>query len=153
VGRKVRWLAAALVLAGGVALVRRLRGTYAAGERPGLRYAIGRVRSILSPQVGITSPTAGGRFERDVGVAVRDGTTLRVNVFRPEREGRYPVILCAHPYGKDRLPGRGLSGSSTRYATKKSGLFSRRAGPTCTCARMDASPTHWRPGARLWAST
>ena len=127
-GRKVQWFAAALVLAGGVALVRRLRGTY----------AIGRVRGILSPPVGITSPTAGVRFKRDVGVAVRDGTTLRVNVFRPEREGRYPVILCAHPYGKDRLPGRGLSNSSTRYATKKSGLSSRRAGPTCTCARMDA---------------
>jgi uncharacterized protein len=43
-------------------------------------------------------------------VAVRDGTTLRVNVFRPDGEGRYPVILCAHPYGKDRLPGRGIFG-------------------------------------------
>jgi uncharacterized protein len=50
-------------------------------------------------------------------VAVRDGTTLRVNVFRPDGEGRYPVILCAHPYGKDRLPGRGRSGyrAPTQY--------------------------------------
>ena len=35
---------------------------------------------------------------------------LRVNVFRPESEGRYPVIMCAHPYGKDRLPKRGPLG-------------------------------------------
>ena len=104
------WLGAALVLAGVVALVRRRRGVAGAGEGPGWRYAVGRLRGILSPPVTITPPPAGVRFERDIGVAVRDGTTLRVNVFRPEGEGRYPVILCAHPYGKDRLPGRGMFG-------------------------------------------
>jgi uncharacterized protein len=110
VRRKAWWLAAALSLAGLGALVRRRLGSFAAGERPDLRYAIGRVRGILSPPVVISPPPAGIRFERDVGVAVRDGTTLRANVFRPEGRGRYPVILCAHPYGKDRLPGRGLFG-------------------------------------------
>lgn len=35
---------------------------------------------------------------------MRDGTILRVNVFRPQTDGRYPVIMCAHPYGKDHLP-------------------------------------------------
>jgi predicted acyl esterase len=99
VRRKRRWLAAALFLAGIVALVRRRRGAIAAGERPGWRYAVGRLRGILSPPVEITPPPSGVRFERDVGVAIRDGTILRVNVFRPEGEGRYPVILCAHPYG------------------------------------------------------
>ena len=108
--RKRRWLAAALFLAGIVALVRLRRGAIAAGERPGWRYAVGRLRGILSPPVAITPPPSGVQVERDVGVAVRDGTTLRVNVFRPEGEGRYPVILCAHPYGKDRLPGRGIFG-------------------------------------------
>jgi uncharacterized protein len=110
VRRKRRWLAAALFLAGIVALVRLRRGNIAAGERPGWRYGVGRLRGILSPPVEITPPPSGVWFERDVGVAVRDGTTLRVNVFRPEGEGRFPVILCAHPYGKDRLPGRGLFG-------------------------------------------
>ena len=31
---------------------------------------------------------------------------LRVNVFRPDDDGRHPVLLCAHPYGKDSLPRR-----------------------------------------------
>jgi uncharacterized protein len=44
------------------------------------------------------------RFDRDVAVPVRDGTILRVNVFRPAAEGDYPSIMCAHPYGKDNLP-------------------------------------------------
>jgi uncharacterized protein len=89
---------------------RRGRSPMAAGERPDWRYAIGRLRGIISPPVEIAPPPPGIRFERDVEVAVRDGTILRVNVFRPQRDGRYPVILCAHPYGKDRLPKRGLFG-------------------------------------------
>ena len=81
-----------------------------AGERPDWRYAIERLRGIVSPPVEILPPPSGVRFEHDVEVAVRDGTILRVNVFRPERDGRYPVILCAHPYGKDNLPKRGPFG-------------------------------------------
>jgi len=80
------------------------------GERPDWRYAIGRLRGIVSPPVEITPPPPGIRFEQDVEVAVRDGTILRVNVFRPERAGHYPVVMCAHPYGKDRLPKRGPFG-------------------------------------------
>jgi predicted acyl esterase len=39
-------------------------------------------------------------------VTVRDGTTLRVNVVLPAGEGRFPVLMSAHPYGKDNLPRR-----------------------------------------------
>ena len=43
----------------------------------------------------------------DVPVTVRDGTKLRVNVFRPETcDGPVPVIMSAHPYGKDKIPAR-----------------------------------------------
>ncbi len=69
-----------------------------------LAYAADRVRRFLSPSITITAPPVGVRFERDVAVPVRDGTILRVNVFRPAAEGRYPVMMCAHPYGKDNLP-------------------------------------------------
>src|SRR5215218_9960034 len=72
-----------------------------------LRYAASRVRGIARPPVTVTEPPPGIRIDRDVEVVVRDGTVLRVNVFRPEgTEGPVPVIMCAHPYGKDRLPRR-----------------------------------------------
>jgi uncharacterized protein len=29
---------------------------------------------------------------------------LRVNVYSRPAEGRFPVLLSAHPYGKDKLP-------------------------------------------------
>jgi predicted acyl esterase len=43
---------------------------------------------------------------RDLPVVVRDGTTLRVNVVLPAGGGRFPVLMTAHPYGKDNLPQR-----------------------------------------------
>jgi uncharacterized protein len=89
---------------------RRRKGQMSPGERPDWRYAIRRLRGIVSPPVEITPPPPGIRFEHDVEVAVRDGTILRVNVFRPEGDGRHPVIMCAHPYGKDGIPKRGPSG-------------------------------------------
>lgn len=69
-----------------------------------LRTATAKMRRMRHPLVTITPPPAGIVFERDVAVPMRDGTILRANVFRPEAPGRYPVIVSAHPYGKDRLP-------------------------------------------------
>jgi putative CocE/NonD family hydrolase len=40
------------------------------------------------------------RVERNVAVPMRDGTMTRADVFRPEPEGRYPVLLCRTPYDK-----------------------------------------------------
>ena len=79
-------------------------------DQPGLAYAVARVRGILNPPVRILPPPDGVVFKRDVAVPMSDGTTLRANVFRPAAEGRFPVLLCAHPYGKDRLPKPGLFG-------------------------------------------
>jgi putative CocE/NonD family hydrolase len=39
-------------------------------------------------------------FERDVAVAMRDGVVLRADVYRPERPGRFPVLVFRTPYGK-----------------------------------------------------
>ncbi len=62
------------------------------------------LRRILRPPVTITDPPAGGVVEWDVPVPMRDGVHLRVNVFRPAGDGPHPVLLCAHPYGKDNIP-------------------------------------------------
>lgn len=41
------------------------------------------------------------RLDKDVAVPMRDGATLRANVFHPEAPGRYPVLMTFGPYGKD----------------------------------------------------
>ena len=40
------------------------------------------------------------RILRDVGIPMDDGLTLRADVFLPEDDGRYPVILSYGPYAK-----------------------------------------------------
>ena len=39
--------------------------------------------------------------ERNLPAQMRDGTTLRADVFRPDAPGRFPVLVTRGPYGKD----------------------------------------------------
>jgi putative CocE/NonD family hydrolase len=74
-------------------------------RRPGaLRYALERLRGIVKPPVTVTAPPADLVVERDVEVPTRDGTVLRINVYRAPDQHARPVILSIHPYGKDNLP-------------------------------------------------
>ena len=43
----------------------------------------------------------GVEIEADVSAAMRDGTVLRADVYRPDAPGRYPVLLQRTPYSKD----------------------------------------------------
>lgn len=40
-------------------------------------------------------------FDHDVPVTMTDGLKLRVNIYRPEKPGHYPVLMLMGPYGKD----------------------------------------------------
>jgi hypothetical protein len=39
--------------------------------------------------------------EKDVPIVMRDGVRLYANVYRPQAEGKFPVIIIRLPYGKD----------------------------------------------------
>lgn len=41
------------------------------------------------------------RIEYDAAIPMRDGAELSANVFRPEAEGQFPVIMTLGPYPKD----------------------------------------------------
>lgn len=49
----------------------------------------------------INSGVPGMLFDHDVPVTMTDGLALRVNIYRPEKSGRYPVLMLMGPYGKD----------------------------------------------------
>ena len=38
--------------------------------------------------------------ELDVPAKMRDGTTLFADIYRPDTEGKFPVLLLRLPYGK-----------------------------------------------------
>ncbi len=74
-------------------------------HRPGaLAYARARRRAALHPPVTVYPMPADMTKDEDVAVKMRDGVTLRLNLWRPAGDGPFPVILSAHPYGKDRVP-------------------------------------------------
>lgn len=42
--------------------------------------------------------------ENDVPVETRNGDRVFVNIYRPDKPGRFPVLISMGPYGKDDLP-------------------------------------------------
>jgi predicted acyl esterase len=87
-------------------------------RRPGaVRYGLSRLPGLLRPPVDVYEPAAGAlTVLRDLPVSVRDTTVLRVNVVRPTGPGPFPVLLSAHPYGKDDLPRRRRGGAGYRVS-------------------------------------
>ena len=76
-------------------------------KRPGASaYARARRKAALHPPVTVYPMPADVTKDEDVPVRMRDGVTLRLNLFRPAGGGPFPVIMSAHPYGKDQVPTR-----------------------------------------------
>ncbi|MEU5794788.1 CocE/NonD family hydrolase [Streptomyces sp. NPDC047813] len=76
-------------------------------KRPGVAaYARHRIVNALRPPVTVYPLPPDVRKEEDVAVRMRDGVTLRLNLFRPVGDGPFPVLLSAHPYRKDAVPKR-----------------------------------------------
>src|SRR5690349_17000749 len=40
-------------------------------------------------------------YQRNVPVKMRDGITLRADIYRPKADGKFPVLLQRTPYNKD----------------------------------------------------
>ncbi len=80
-------------------------------HRPGrMAYARKRRQALLHPPVSVYEMPADVTKDEDVAVRMRDGVTLRLNLFHPASGGPFPVILSAHPYGKDNVPVKKGSG-------------------------------------------
>src|SRR5580692_5921309 len=60
----------------------------------------------------------GMRVDWDVPITVDDGLVLRADVFRPVKEGRYPVILSHGPYAKGLAFQDGYPSAWNRMAEK-----------------------------------
>jgi predicted acyl esterase len=71
--------------------------------------------------------------EYDVAVTMRDGVKIYVDVLRPEKEGKYPVLIPWSPYGKHGL---------TKYAWfRKCGVCDADLSKHCTFEAPD--PEYW----------
>lgn len=100
-------------------------------------------------------------IEWDVPIEMDDGVALRADVFRPEGEDRYPVILSYGPYGKglsfaEGFPGRWqrlveehpevLEGSTGRYANFEVVDPEKWVPDGYVCVRVDSRASGRSPG-------
>lgn len=54
-------------------------------------------------------------YERNVALKMRDGITLRADIFRPNADGKFPVLLQRTPYNKDNGVEFGIKAASRGY--------------------------------------
>jgi len=77
------------------------------------------VASLLSLAVEAPTVIAAENYEitviRNVEAKMRDGVTLRADVYRPKAEGRYPVLLVRTPYDKQWTSEFGHRGAARGY--------------------------------------
>ncbi|HJP36028.1 MAG TPA: CocE/NonD family hydrolase, partial [Gammaproteobacteria bacterium] len=48
----------------------------------------------------LSTPEFGMIYERDVPIRTRDGTVLRADVYRPDADGSFPVLMSLSAYQK-----------------------------------------------------
>ncbi len=79
-------------------------------------------------------------IEKDVMVAMPDGVRLACNVYRPDKTGRFPVILGMTPYGKVDTPGTAPTALSLQTHIQTMSTGSTRAGSASATKRYPCLP-------------
>ena len=54
-------------------------------------------------------------YERNIAVKMRDGVNLRADIYRPQSDGKFPVLLQRTPYNKDNEIGFGIKAAARGY--------------------------------------
>jgi predicted acyl esterase len=70
-----------------------------------MRMTLGRYRARYCEMSAVSAAKTGGDGamieERDIIVAMRDGTRLAVDVYRPDKPGKHPVLYASALHNKD----------------------------------------------------
>src|SRR5271170_5528306 len=69
--------------------------------------------ALASPARSATPYTV--TYERNVLVSMRDGVKLHADIYRPDTEGKFPVLLQRTPYDKNNAVAFGLLGAARGY--------------------------------------
>jgi putative CocE/NonD family hydrolase len=70
---------------------------------------------ILLSDVSFAADQYAVIYEHDVAVKMRDGVTLEADIYRPQAEGKFPVLLQRTPYNKYRVADFGMKGAARGY--------------------------------------
>ena len=65
--------------------------------------------------------------EPNVAAKMRDGVTLRADIYRPKAEGKFPVLLVRTPYDKTNESSFGMKGAARGYVVVEQDVRGRFA--------------------------
>lgn len=71
--------------------------------------------ALILPLAAAAAESYEVTVERNVAAKMRDGVTLRADVYRPKAEGEFPVLLVRTPYNKSGSMGFGLKAAARGY--------------------------------------
>ena len=71
--------------------------------------------AMITPGVARAADNYEVVVERSVGAKMRDGVTLRADIYRPKADGKFPVLLVRTPYDKTGETGFGLKAAARGY--------------------------------------
>ena len=70
---------------------------------------------LLASSSPVATDEYGVTFESNTPVKMRDGVTLRADIYRPNTAGKFPVLLQRTPYNKDGDVAFGLKAAARGY--------------------------------------
>ncbi len=73
------------------------------------------ILTMLGSSLAMAADSYAVTYERNVAVKMRDGVTLRADIFRPKADGKFPVLLQRTPYDKNNEVSMGLAGAARGY--------------------------------------
>ena len=80
---------------------------------------VGSPEAVLSQTTDASAPTHDVKWAMNVPVPMRDGVRLATDLFLPDAEGQFPVVLVRTPYGSE-TPGHSEQG---RYYARRGYVF------------------------------
>src|SRR5215470_17807508 len=71
--------------------------------------------ALIHPANALSQQTYGVTAQHNVAANMRDGVKLRADIYRPNAEGRFPVLLVRTPYDKTNELEFGVKAASRGY--------------------------------------
>jgi uncharacterized protein len=71
--------------------------------------------SLMAPRSSRADETYAVVIQRGIAIKMRDGVTLRADVYRPKADGKFPVILTRTPYDKTGSQGICMRAAASGY--------------------------------------
>jgi putative CocE/NonD family hydrolase len=94
-----------------------VRGNFGLGKSSGAVMAAcaSAIFSLMAAGVARAAENYEVVVERNVATKMRDGVTLRADIYRPKVDGEFPVLLVRTPYDKTSETNFGLKGAARGY--------------------------------------